>query len=101
MTAAGSFGAAALEQPVAEPTAPTTLVMRSVYDDFMSVVARRSEFNARIVRENDDVVKALRAVAGWILGFCNAKALGPHEVDVTWSMTREGVIVLHIERKET
>jgi hypothetical protein len=97
---AGSFGAAALELPKPESPAPKTIVARSAYDDLMAVVARKSQFNARLVRENADLAKALRAVAAWILAYCEAKVLGPDEVDVTWSMTRDGVIVLHIGRKE-
>ena len=99
--AAGSFGAAALEQPIAESTAPTAIIARSMYDDAMGVVARRHELNARLVRENEQLVKALRTAAAWIFGFLETRSLSPYKVDVTWSMTREGVIILHIERKET
>ena len=87
-------------RPIPDEPPSRTIVTRSAYDTFMSVVARRSEFNARLVRENPEIIKALRAVATWIIAFCESKALGPDEVDVTWSMTREGIIVLHIERKD-
>lgn len=98
-TAPSELGAAAFEEPVAEQTAPTTIIARSVYDTFYSALARRSEHAARLARESPSLREAMRTAGLWVLEYCKAKAITVDDVLVTGSLSKEGVIILKISQR--
>jgi hypothetical protein len=96
---AGSFGAAAMADAPVPSSVPKAIVARSAYDSIHSVLARRHEHAAAIVRGNPDVVAALKTVARWVIAFCTDHGLDASQVVVTGRMSPEGAIVLHITER--
>lgn len=93
------LGANALPE-AAEHSPSRALVVRSDFDTFYGAYARRSEFKARLVRENPAIVDMLVGDAAWIMEYCRIEQIPPELVRLRSSMTPEGVMVMQLSRKD-
>lgn len=86
----------ATTMPTIDETKPRSVQRRSRFDTIHSVVAKRGEFVAKIVRVNPGAIEAMQSAVRWVQAYAAKHNISVADVVVSGKMTREGVVLLTI-----